>query len=153
MRESDIVVSLVMETRDEMKGMQAASDLLCDLTISHEVVVMSNYTQEQVMEFVRTAQIRGVKVIIASGESESFVQSVVTNTLVPVLKVRKAEPGPNESCPLPGLERQLAFLSDTPTSGPMGAALTAAAIVGLNDCWASENLRKWRDSRIIPAPQ
>ncbi len=136
-----------------MKGMQATSDLLCDLVVPHEVVVVSNYTPEQVMEFVRTAQMRGVKVIVASGESESFVQQVVTNTVVPVLKVKHEEPRPNQACPLPGLEGQAAFVSDIPTSDPIGAALTAAAIVGLNDCWAAGNLRTWRDSHKRPANQ
>jgi hypothetical protein len=55
MRDSDILVSIVIESHEQLPFMQSASDLLCDLEISHEVAVMSNYKRERVVEFTRIA--------------------------------------------------------------------------------------------------
>ena len=129
MRETGIVVSIVMGSGDDLH-MQAASDLLCELQISHEVIPLSNDTEEKIaLEYARGAQIRGLKVIIASRgpTTNRLLEMITANTLLPVLEI-----------PISMVHGDNAL--------SVSAALTAAAILGLNDCWISERLRAWRDS-------
>ena len=129
MRETGIVVSIVMGSGDDLH-MQAASDLLCELQISHEVIPLSNNTEEIIaLEYARGAQIRGLKVIIASRNptTNRLLEIITANTLLPVLEI-----------PISMVHGDNAL--------SVSAALTAAAILGLNDCWISERLRVWRDS-------
>ena len=129
MRETGIVVSIVVESGDDLH-MQAASDLLCELQISHEAIPLSNDTEENfVLEYARGAQIRGLKVIIASRKTTTnrLLEAITANTLLPVLEI-----------PISIVHKDNAL--------SVSAALTAAAILGLNDCWISERLRVWRDA-------
>jgi phosphoribosylcarboxyaminoimidazole (NCAIR) mutase len=148
-RESRIVVSIVMESRDQLAFMQSASDLLCDLEISHEVVVMSNYTQERVVEFTRVAQLRGLKVIVAGGAPEGdFFRLITCTTLLPVLEVAISPPLVGNRFPGSNTEESSTFANNRGsqlTFSAQKAAQTAAAIVALDDCHISERLRKWQE--------
>jgi phosphoribosylcarboxyaminoimidazole (NCAIR) mutase len=148
-RDSDIVVSIVMESQEQLAFMQSASDLLCDLEISHEVVVMSNYTQERVVEFTRIAQLRGLKVVIAGGAPGSdFFSSITSNTLLPVLEVAISAPQIGENPPASDPGEVNTFPNDRVSqvrSLAQKAARTAAAIAALDDCHISERLRTWQE--------
>jgi phosphoribosylcarboxyaminoimidazole (NCAIR) mutase len=147
MRDSRMVVSIVLESHEQLEFMQPASDLLCNLEISHEVVVMSNYTEERVVEFTRIAQLRGLKVIIAGGAPDSFLGLITSNTLLPVLEVAI-------STPLVGEHSSASDAGEATTStkdlgsqvkySAHKAARTAAAIAALDDCHISERLRRWQ---------
>jgi phosphoribosylcarboxyaminoimidazole (NCAIR) mutase len=149
MRDSRIVVSIVMESRDQQAFMQPASDLLCDLEISHEVLVMSHYTQERVMEFTRVAQLRGLKVIIAGGApAGDFFRLITSNTLLPVLEVAISPPQVNDHPPGSDPAEANTFPNGRASQVRSSAhkfARTAAAIVALDDCHISERLRKWQE--------
>jgi 5-(carboxyamino)imidazole ribonucleotide mutase len=138
-----------MESHEHLATMQPASDFLCDLEISHEVVVMSNYTQERVVEFTRVAQLRGLKVIIAGGAPESdFLSSITSNTLLPVLEVPVSTPLVNGYLPGSASADAPAFPNDLASqvrSSARKAARTAAAVAALDDCHISERLRKWQE--------
>jgi phosphoribosylcarboxyaminoimidazole (NCAIR) mutase len=148
MRDKDIVVSIVMESHEQLAFMKSASDLLCDLEISHEVVVMSNYSEERVVEFTRIAQLRGLKVIIAGGTPASdFFRLITANTLLPVLEV--AIPAPQVGEPAHGSDTEEAVTSPKPRGSQVKsfthkAARTAAAIAALDDCHISERLKRWQ---------
>ena len=150
MRDSDIVVSIVMESRGHLAIMQSASDLLCDLEIPHEVLVMSNYTQDQAVEFTRVAQLRGLKVIIAGGApAGGFLSVIASNTLLPVLEVAISTPQACEHPPGSDAGEANTFPNGRGSevrSSAHRAARTAAAIVALNDCHIHERLRKWQES-------
>lgn len=149
MTDSKMAVSIVMESHEHLAFMQSASDLLCDLEISHEVVVMSNYAQELVVEFIRVAQLRGLKVIIAGGAPESdFFSSITSNTLLPVLEVAISAPQIAENPPGSDRAKVNKSLDDRASqvkSSAHKAARTAAAIAALDDCHISERLRKWQE--------
>jgi phosphoribosylcarboxyaminoimidazole (NCAIR) mutase len=149
MKDTDIVVSIVMESHEQLAFMQSASDLLCDLEISHEVLVMSNYSEERVVEFTRIAQLRGLKVIIAGGTPASdFFRLITSNTLLPVLEVAISAPEVGEH-PY-GSDTKEGVTSPRPQGSQVKsfthkAARTAAAIAALDDCHISERLRKWQE--------
>ncbi len=129
MRDTGIAVSIVMGSGDDLH-MQAASDLLCELQISHEVIPLPNDIEEKVvLEYARGAQIRGLRVIIAGRDptTDHVLEMITANTLLPVLEVSNS------------------MVHGDKTLG-VSAALAAAAILGLNDGWISERLRAWRDS-------
>jgi len=151
MKDTDNVVSIVMESHEQLAFLQSASDLLCDLEISHEVVVMSNYSEERVVGFTRTAQLRGLKVIIAGGTPASdFFRLITANTLLPVLEV--AIPAPQVDEPAHGSDTEEAVTSPKPRGSQVQsfthkAARTAAAIAALDDCHISERLKRWQQMR------
>lgn len=149
MRGSDIVVSIVMESHEQLAFMQSASDLLCDLEISHEVLVMSNYTQERVVEFTRIVQLRGLKVIIAGGAPDSgFLGLITSNTLLPVLEVAISTPLVGEHSSTSDAGEAATSTKDLGSQVKCSAhktARTAAAIAALDDCHISERLRKWQE--------
>ena len=149
MRDSNIVVSIVMESHEQLACMQSASDLLCGLEIPHEVLVMSDYAQDQVVEFIRVAQIRGLKVIIAGGTpAGDFFGLITANTLLPVLEVAISTPQVGEHSPGSGPGEENTFPNDRVSqvrSLAHKAARTAAAIAALDDCHISERLRKWQE--------
>lgn len=149
MRDSDIVVSIIMESHEQLAVMQSASDILCELEISHEVLVMSNYTQERVIEFTRVAQLRGLKVIIAGGApAGDFFRLITSNTLLPVLEVAISPPQVNDHPPGSDPAETNTFPNGRASqvrSSAHKSARTAAAIVALDDCHISERLRKWQE--------
>ena len=149
MRDANIVVSIVMESHEQLAFMQSASDLLCGLEIPHEVLVMSNYTQDQVVDFTRVAQLRGLKVVIAGDAPESdFLGLITSNTLLPVLEVAISTPEVGEHSPGSGPGEENTFSNDRVSqvrSSAHKAARTAAAIAALDDCHISERLRKWQE--------
>ena len=151
MRDSDIVVSIVMESHEQLAFMHSASDLLCELEISHELVVMSNYSEERVVEFTRIAQLRGLKVIIAGGAPErDFLGLITSNTLLPVLEVEISAPQIRENPPGSDPGEVNKFPNDRASqvkSSAHKAARTAAAIAALDDCHISERLKRWQQMR------
>lgn len=149
MTDSRMAISIVIESPEHLQFMQPASDLLCALEISHEVV-MSNYTQERVVEFTRIAQLRGLKVIIAGGAPDSgFLGLITSNTLLPVLEVAISTPLVREH---PSASDAGEVATSTKDAGSQAkcsahkAARTAAAIAALDDCHISDRLRKWQET-------
>ncbi len=150
MTDARMTVSIVLESHEQFAFMQPASDLLCALEISHEVVIMSNYTQEQVVEFIRIAQLRGLKVIIAGGAPDSgFLGLITSNTLLPVLEVAISTPlvGEHPSASEAGeVATSTKDLGSQAKCSAHKAARTAAAIAALDDCHISDRLRRWQET-------
>jgi len=149
MTDSRMVISIVLESHEHLAVMQSASALLCDLEISHEVLVMSNYAHERVVEFTRIAQLRGLKVIIAGGApGGDFFRLITSNTLLPVLEVAISPPLVNDHPPGSDPADANTLPNDRASqvrSSACKAARTAAAIAALDDCHISERLRKWQE--------
>jgi 5-(carboxyamino)imidazole ribonucleotide mutase len=60
------LVSVVMGSRSDLSVMQPAADVLSELGLAHEIrVVSAHRTPEHMFEFARTAEDRGIEVLIA----------------------------------------------------------------------------------------
>jgi len=149
MTDSRMAVSIVLESHEHLAFMQSASDLLCELEISHEVIVESNYTREQVVEFTRIAQLRGLKVIIAGGAPDSgFLGLITSSTLLPVLEVAISTPLVGEYSSASDAGEAATSTKDLGSQVKCSAhkaARTAAAIAALDNCHISGRLRKWQE--------
>lgn len=115
--------------------MEAASQMLAELGVSHETKVVSAHrTPDLMFEFARSAETRGIEVIIAGAGGAAHLPGMcASQTVIPVLGV------PVESRALKGLDSLLS-IAQMPAGVPVGtltigqagaknAALLAVAIL------------------------
>ena len=152
-----VLVGILMGSKSDLPVMQAASDTLKGLGIEYEVLVLSAHrTPDAVAEYARSAEGRGIQVVIAAAGMAAHLAGVVSAyTILPVLGV------PMESPALKGLDSLLA-VSQMPGGIPVGtlaigkagainAALLAAAIIGLKDEKVKAAYRKFRAEQTSKA--
>lgn len=115
--------------------MEAASQMLAEFGVSHETKVVSAHrTPDLMFEFARSAETRGIEVIIAGAGGAAHLPGMcASQTVIPVLGV------PVESRALKGLDSLLS-IAQMPAGVPVGtlaigqagaknAALLAVAIL------------------------
>ena len=147
------LVGIVMGSKSDLGTMSVARELLADLRVPNEMKVVSAHrTPEWMMEYARTAESRGLEVIIAgAGGAAHLPGMIATSTVLPVLGV------PIEATPLQGLDALLSIVQ-MPKGVPVGtlaigrsgaanAALLAAQILGARHPEIRERLRAWRTAR------
>src|SRR5580658_8478955 len=83
------VVSVIMGSKSDWETMKAASDVLTEFGVAHECRVISAHrTPEVLTEFARTAESRGIEVIIAGAGGAAHLAGVTAaQTVIPVLGV------------------------------------------------------------------
>ena len=146
-------VGIIMGSKSDASVLAPAAALLQELKIPHEVrVVSAHRTPEWMREYARTAESRGLQVIIAgAGGAAHLPGMVASQTLLPVLGV------PVPSTLLNGIDSLLSIVQ-MPKGVPVGtlaigapgaanAALLAAQILGLQHPELRERLRVWRAAR------
>jgi 5-(carboxyamino)imidazole ribonucleotide mutase len=144
------VVGIVMGSRSDWETMRHAAETLERFGVAHEArVVSAHRTPEWMGEYARTAEERGLEVIIAgAGGAAHLPGMIAAQTLVPVLGV------PVESHALKGMDSLLSIVQ-MPGGIPVGtlaigkagainAALLAAAILGNTRPELREKLREFR---------
>ena len=142
-----------MGSRSDLRVMSAAVDVLRALDITHEVrVVSAHRTPDWMFEYARTAEARGLHVIIAAAGGAAHLPGMVAScTVLPVLGV------PVAATQLNGVDALLSIVQ-MPKGIPVGtlaigepgatnAALLAAAILGTSRPAVRERLRAWRAER------
>ncbi len=147
------VVGVIMGSRSDMQYMSGAAELLEELGVPHEVrIVSAHRTPEWMTSYAKSAEERGLQVIIAgAGGAAHLPGMVAANTVLPVLGV------PVPATMLNGLDSLLSIVQ-MPKGVPVGtlaigkpgainAAILAAAIVAHSDPELRERLRAWRESR------
>ena len=147
------LVGVIMGSRSDLTTMSAAHDLLTELKIPHEVMVVSAHrTPDWMLEYAKSAEKRGLEVIIAgAGGAAHLPGMVATSTMLPVLGV------PIEATKLEGLDALLSIVQ-MPSGVPVGtlaiglpgaanAALLAAQILGNRHPDIRDRVRKWRAAR------
>jgi len=152
-RSAPPLVGVIMGSRSDLTTMAKARDLLVELGIPHEVMVVSAHrTPDWMLEYAKTAESRGLEVIIAgAGGAAHLPGMVATSTVLPVLGV------PIEATRLEGLDALLSIVQ-MPSGVPVGtlaigmpgaanAALLAAQILGNRHPAIRERVRKWRTAR------
>ena len=146
-----------MGSRSDHETLAPAIEILTELRVPHEVrVVSAHRTPDLMFEYARTAEERGLKVIIAAAGGAAHLPGMVAaKTLLPVLGV------PMPATALNGVDALLSIVQ-MPRGIPVGtlaigkpgaanAGLLAAMIVANGDPALRERLRAWRAARTDDA--
>lgn len=143
-------VGIIMGSQSDWETIEHAARTLEDLGVPFEArVVSAHRTPDRLFEYAKSAEDRGLQVIIAGAGGAAHLPGMVASmTLVPVLGV------PVQSKALSGMDSLLSIVQmpagiPVPTlaigrAGSVNAALSAAAVIGLNDPVVRENLRAFR---------
>lgn len=142
-----------MGSKSDWEVLSAAREILTELEIPHEAQVVSAHrTPDRMFEYARTAEERGLEVIIAgAGGAAHLPGMVASKTPLPVIGV----PVPVTS--LQGLDALLSIVQmprGTPVAtmaigkpGAANAALFAAAILARGRPPLRERLAAWKEAR------
>ena len=146
------LVGVVMGSDSDLRIMQAASDVLKDFGIRHEVRIISAHrTPEAMLEYANLAYERGLKVIIAGAGGAAHLPGMIASaTTLPVIGV------PVNITKLDGVD---AFLSivQMPKGVPVAtvaidnaanAALLAIRILGASDEKIVTKLIDYKKSQV-----
>jgi 5-(carboxyamino)imidazole ribonucleotide mutase len=147
------LVGVIMGSTSDWETLKHADEMLTRLGIDHECEVVSAHrTPDGMAEYARTAESRGLEVIIAgAGGAAHLPGMVAAHTLLPVLGV------PVESHALQGIDSLLSIVQ-MPGGIPVGtlaigkpgatnAALLAAAILARSRPELREKLRAFRQEQ------
>jgi 5-(carboxyamino)imidazole ribonucleotide mutase len=147
------LVGVIMGSRSDWETLKHAAETLDELGLPYEVrVVSAHRTPDLMAEYAKTAEERGLLVIIAgAGGAAHLPGMTAAHTPLPVLGV------PVESQALRGLDSLLSIVQ-MPAGVPVGtlaigkagavnAALLAASIVGLRHPEYLERVRAYRRRR------
>ena len=144
------LVSIIMGSTSDWETMKKASDILNDFGVAHESKVVSAHrTPDLLFEFAKSAESRGIEVIIAGAGGAAHLPGMcAAQTILPVLGV------PVESKALSGLDSLLSIVQ-MPAGIPVGtlaignagaknAALLAMAILANSRPELREKLHEFR---------
>jgi 5-(carboxyamino)imidazole ribonucleotide mutase len=145
------IVSIIMGSKSDWETMKNASDILTDFGVSHECKVVSAHrTPDLLYSFAKSAESRGIEVIIAGAGGAAHLPGMcASQTCVPVLGV------PVQSKALNGMDSLLSIVQ-MPAGIPVGtmaigeagaknAALLAISILGNSRKDLREKLREFRE--------
>jgi len=144
------LVGIIMGSKSDWETMSNAARTLEELGVPHEVRVLSAHrTPDETLEYARSAESRGLEVIIAGAGGAAHLAGVVAaKTVLPVLGV------PIESKALKGLDSLLSMVQmpagvPVPTfaignAGATNAAISATAILAIKHPQYREALRRHR---------
>ncbi len=139
-------VGIIMGSKSDWPTMERAAALLDELGVSYEVEVVSAHrTPDKLFTYAKSAQARGLKVIIAgAGGAAHLPGMAASQTHLPVLGV------PIESQALKGMDSLLSIVqmpAGVPVAtlaigkaGATNAAILAAQILALSDATIAQKL-------------
>jgi len=148
-------VALLMGSDSDLKRLESLLGHLKELEIDHEARVLSAHrTPDLLLEYVKEAPGRGVRVFIcAAGGAAHLAGVVASHTLLPVIGV------PMDNPPLGGLDALLATAQmpgGIPVAtvgvgggGPANAALFAARILALSDPELASRLEAFKNEMVV----
>jgi 5-(carboxyamino)imidazole ribonucleotide mutase len=147
------LVAVIMGSKSDWETMRHASETLDKFNVSHECKVVSAHrTPDLLFEFAKSAESRGIEVIIAgAGGSAHLPGMTASQTCLPVLGV------PVQSKALSGMDSLLSIVQ-MPAGIPVGtlaigvagatnAALLAVSILSNTRPKLREKLRKFREEQ------
>ena len=146
-------ISIVMGSQSDWPTMKAAAEVCRELEVPMETLIVSAHrTPDRLVEFAKSADGRGIQVIIAGAGGAAHLPGMIASmTLLPVLGV------PVKSNALSGQDSLLSIVQ-MPAGVPVGtlaigvagatnAGLLATQILALNDTSLGQRLSKWRKAR------
>lgn len=152
------LVGLIMGSRSDWPTLERAADILTALDVPHEAKVVSAHrTPDRLYEYAKTAESRGLKLIIACAGGAAHLPGMTASmTRLPVLGV----PAPSRA--LNGVDSLLSIVQmpkgipvATFAIGEAGAAnagLFAAAMLANDDPSLAERLEAWRAELTASVP-
>lgn len=147
------LVAVIMGSTSDWETMKNASDILNDFNVPHECKVVSAHrTPDLLFEFSKSAEARGIEVIIAGAGGAAHLPGMcASQTCLPVLGV------PVQSKALSGLDSLLSIVqmpAGIPvgtlaigTAGAKNAALLAISILSNSRPQLREKLRDFRENQ------
>lgn len=156
------LVGIIMGSQSDWDTMGHAHEILHELGVPHEVrIVSAHRTPDRLVEYAKTAQSRGLKVIIAGAGGAAHLPGMAASmTTLPVLGV------PVESHALKGMDSLLS-IAQMPGGVPVGtlaigkagainSAILAASILGLSNPEIAASVAEYRKKQtdsVALAPQ
>lgn len=146
-------VGIIMGSKSDWPTMKHAADMLDQLGVTYEVKVVSAHrTPDLLFDYAKTAEGRGIKVIIAGAGGAAHLPGMcASQTVLPVLGV------PVKSRALNGLDSLLSIVQmpggvavGTLAIGDAGAknsGLLAAQILATSDSAIQENVRTFQSNQ------
>jgi 5-(carboxyamino)imidazole ribonucleotide mutase len=145
------LIGIIMGSDSDLPVMQAASDILKEFDIPHEVTVVSAHrTPHRMIEYAQKAKERGLKVIIAGAGGAAHLPGMVASvTTLPVIGVPI-----KSSNSIDGWDSVLSILQ-MPNGVPVGtvalnasknAGILAAEILGTADESISKKIADYKNS-------
>lgn len=153
------LVGIIMGSKSDWDTMQHSDAMLQRFNVPRECrVVSAHRTPSRMEEYARTAQARGLKVIIAgAGGAAHLPGMVAAQTTLPVLGV------PVQSQALQGLDSLLSIVQmpgGIPVAtfaigkpGAINAALFAVAILAIHDPLLAGKLHEFREQQTLTVTQ
>lgn len=149
------LVAVIMGSRSDWETMRAASEILTEFDVAHETKIVSAHrTPDLLFEFAKSAESRGIEVIIAgAGGAAHLPGMTASQTVLPVLGV------PVHSRALGGLDSLLS-IAQMPAGVPVGtlaigeagaknAALLAISILANSRPELRNRLKDFRERQTI----
>ena len=156
---AEALVGIIMGSKSDWETMRHAADTLIELGVAHEVKIVSAHrTPQRLYDYARTAQERGLKLIIAGAGGAAHLPGMAASmTALPVFGV------PIESKALKGMDSLLSIVQ-MPAGVPVGtlaigkagainAALLAAAVLAGTDAALGQRLAAWRQAQTEAVPE
>ena len=152
------IVSIIMGSRSDWPTMSEAAGVLDKLGVAYETNVISAHrTPERLVEFTKSADARGIKVIIAGAGGAAHLPGMAAAlTHLPVVGV------PVDSKQLKGLDSLLSIVQmprgvavATQAIGEAGAynaGLMAVQIIALGDAVLTTRLQEFRQQQTDSVP-
>jgi 5-(carboxyamino)imidazole ribonucleotide mutase len=146
-------VAVIMGGKTDYEFLEPCVELLVELGIPHEVKIVSAHrTPEWMFEYAKTAEKRGLEVIIAAAGGAAHLPGMVASlTVLPVIGV------PTPTTALQGVDSLLSIVQmprGVPVAtvaigkpGAANAALLAASILGVREKGLREKIARWRKAR------
>ncbi|MEZ5345563.1 MAG: 5-(carboxyamino)imidazole ribonucleotide mutase [Pyrinomonadaceae bacterium] len=147
------VVSIIMGSTSDWETMKNAADILTDFGVEHECrVVSAHRTPDLLFDFAKSAEGRGIEVIIAGAGGAAHLPGMcASQTVLPVLGV------PVKSRALSGMDSLLSIVQ-MPAGIPVGtmaigdagaknAALLGVSILANSRPELREKLKKYREAQ------
>ncbi len=149
-------VGIIMGSQSDWPVMQAAALALEELGIPYEASIISAHrTPQRLYEYARTAQARGLKLIIAGAGGAAHLPGMAASlTSLPVIGV------PVQSARLQGLDSLLSIVQMPPgvpvasmaIDGAQNAGLYAARVLALHDQTLAgrlESLMRAQEAKVL----
>ena len=147
------IAAIIMGSKSDWPTMRKASEMLDKFGVAHETKIVSAHrTPNLLFEFAKSAESRGIEVIIAGAGGAAHLPGMcASQTILPVLGV------PIESKVLKGIDSLLSIVQ-MPAGVPVGtlaigeagatnAALLAVSILANSRPDLKEKLRKFRENQ------
>lgn len=146
---AEIQVSIVMGSESDLPIMEEAATVLKELGVDYELTIVSAHrTPLRLVEFAKTAKVRGIKVIIAGAGGAAHLPGMIASiTELPVIGVPV-----KSSNSIDGWDSVLSILqmpagvpvATVALNGAKNAGILAAQIIGTSDAIVSAKIAQYK---------